>query len=47
MVTLEQSLSTLIQAGIVSYEDAVVRSLYPKDIDDLAGGSRTPRGQSR
>jgi len=32
MVTLEQSLSALVQAGVVSYEDAVARSLYPKDV---------------
>ncbi|MFL6059627.1 MAG: type IV pilus twitching motility protein PilT [Marmoricola sp.] len=33
MVTLEQSLSVLVQQGIVSEEDAVARSLYPKDIE--------------
>jgi twitching motility protein PilT len=33
MVTLEQSLSSLVQAGLVSYQDAVSRSLYPKDVD--------------
>jgi twitching motility protein PilT len=33
MVTLEQSLSHLVQHGIVTEEDAVARSLYPKDID--------------
>ncbi|HJQ47752.1 MAG TPA: type IV pilus twitching motility protein PilT [Amycolatopsis sp.] len=33
MVTLEQSLSALVQAGEVSYEDAVARSLHPKDVD--------------
>ena len=33
MVTLEQSLSTLIQDGSVTEDDAVVRSLYPKDIE--------------
>jgi twitching motility protein PilT len=32
-VTLEQSLSTLVQDGVVSYEDAVARSLYPKDVE--------------
>jgi twitching motility protein PilT len=37
MVSLEQSLSALVQAGLVSYEDAVTRSLYPNDI------ARTPR----
>jgi twitching motility protein PilT len=33
MVTLEHSLSYLVQAGVVSYEDALSRSLYPKDIE--------------
>src|SRR5439155_4925832 len=33
MVTFEQSLSALVQAGVVSYEDAAARSLYPKDIE--------------
>ncbi|MFC7505223.1 type IV pilus twitching motility protein PilT [Nocardioides sp. CPCC 206347] len=33
MITLEQSLSQLIQAGIVTEEEAVARSLYPKDIE--------------
>ena len=32
MITFEHSLSRLIQAGEVSYEDAVSRSLYPKDV---------------
>ena len=35
MVTFEQSVSYLIQAGIITYEDAVARSLYPKDIEPL------------
>jgi twitching motility protein PilT len=33
MVTLEQSLSALVQAGHVTYEDAVARSLYPRDVE--------------
>ena len=33
MVTLEQSLSTLVAAGEVALEEAQARSLYPKDID--------------
>jgi twitching motility protein PilT len=33
MVTLEQSLSAMVKAGVVRYEDAVPRSLYPKEID--------------
>jgi twitching motility protein PilT len=32
MVTFEQSLSALVQSGLVTYEDAVTRSLYPKDV---------------
>ena len=41
MVTFEQSLSALVQAGVVTYEDAVARSLYPKDIE------REPRIRAR
>jgi twitching motility protein PilT len=33
MLTFEQSLSALVQQGLVSYEDALARSLYPKDIE--------------
>jgi twitching motility protein PilT len=33
MVTFEQSLSELVQAGVIDYEDAVARSLYPKDVE--------------
>jgi len=33
MVTLEQSLSALIQDGVVSESDAIARSLYPQDIE--------------
>jgi twitching motility protein PilT len=33
MLTFEQSLSGLVQGGIVTYDDAVARSLYPKDIE--------------
>jgi twitching motility protein PilT len=33
MITLEQSLSTLVQEGLVRYEDATTRSLYPRDIE--------------
>jgi twitching motility protein PilT len=35
MVTLEQSLTALVQAGVVDYEDAVPRSLYPKEIEQM------------
>jgi twitching motility protein PilT len=33
MVTFEQSLSRLIQSGAITLEDALARSLYPKDIE--------------
>jgi twitching motility protein PilT len=33
MLTLEQSLSTLVQNGVITYDDAVARSLYPKDVE--------------
>ncbi|QYJ04588.1 type IV pilus twitching motility protein PilT [Nocardioides panacisoli] len=36
MVTLEQSLSQLVQQGVISEEDAVARSLHPRDIDPFA-----------
>jgi twitching motility protein PilT len=32
MITLEQSLSTLVQRGLVTHTDAKARSLHPKDI---------------
>jgi twitching motility protein PilT len=32
MISLEQSLSMLVQHGLVSYEDAAMRSLHPHDI---------------
>ncbi len=33
MVTLEQSLSVLVQEGVVTLDDAVARSLYPDEVD--------------
>jgi twitching motility protein PilT len=33
MVALEQSLSALVRDGVVRYEDAVPRSLYPQEIE--------------
>jgi twitching motility protein PilT len=33
MLPLEASLSSLVQAGVISYDDAVARSLYPRDIE--------------
>jgi twitching motility protein PilT len=32
MQTLEMSLTELVAAGVVSYEDAVARSLFPRDV---------------
>jgi len=33
MVTLEKSLSRLVAAGQITYEDAVLRSMYPKEVE--------------
>jgi twitching motility protein PilT len=33
MVTFEQSLNSLIASGAISYDDAVTRSLYPRDLE--------------
>ncbi len=41
MVTFEQSLSALVQRNLISYDDALARSLYPKDILPV---QRTPVG---
>jgi twitching motility protein PilT len=41
MVTLEQSLSALVRAGVVRHEDAVARSLYPKEIDGMIPAPRS------
>jgi twitching motility protein PilT len=32
MCTLESWLNTLIQNGSITYDDAVIRTLYPKEI---------------
>jgi len=36
MVTFEQSLSALVRHDLISYDDAVARSLYPKEIVTVA-----------
>jgi twitching motility protein PilT len=36
MTTFEQSLSTLVRRGLVTYSDAMARSLHPKDIEARA-----------
>ncbi len=33
MITLEQSLSGLVQAGVITLDDAQARSLYPREIE--------------
>jgi twitching motility protein PilT len=33
MVTFEQSLTALVASGAISYDDAVARSLYPRDVE--------------
>ena len=33
MITLEQSLSHLVQAGLITLENAQARSLYPREIE--------------
>jgi twitching motility protein PilT len=38
MITFEQSLSALVLTGAITYEDAVVRSLYPRDIEQRPNG---------
>ena len=40
MVTLEQSLSALVQSGTVTHEEAVVRSMFPKEVEADARASR-------
>ena len=37
--TFEDSLSDLIAGGVVTYEDAVARSLYPKDLERFAASA--------
>lgn len=45
MVTLEQSLSALVQEGVVSLEEATARSLYPRDIEAVARRQSAVMGQ--
>jgi twitching motility protein PilT len=49
MVTLEQSLSALVQNGVITHEDAVARSLYPKEVEArsrLRASMNTPPNRS-
>jgi twitching motility protein PilT len=36
MLTFEQSLSALVQARVITHEDALARSLYPKEVEAAA-----------
>ena len=40
MQTLEMSLSELVTSGVVSYEEALNRSLYPEGSGQAVGGPR-------
>ena len=42
MMTFEQSLSALVQSGQITYEDAVARSLYPKDVERVDQRTAVP-----
>ena len=44
MQTLEMHLSKLVSDGVIDREDAVHRSLYPKEIARPAGAARVPAG---
>jgi twitching motility protein PilT len=33
MVTFEQSVSALVASGAVAYDEAVARSLYPREVE--------------
>jgi twitching motility protein PilT len=44
MQTLEQSMSDLVTSGVVEYEEAVARSLYP---DDITRAARLAQASSR
>ena len=37
MVTFEQSLSALVRSGAITYDEAVARSLYPRDVQPGTG----------
>jgi twitching motility protein PilT len=39
MQTMEVALNSLVEQGLISYEDALDRSLYPKEIRDPAGAT--------
>ena len=40
--TFEDSLSALVRSGIVSYDEALARSLYPKDLERLGAAGPRP-----
>jgi Tfp pilus assembly ATPase PilU len=39
MLTLEQSLSELVAAGLIEYEEAISHSLFPNEIAKPAAGA--------
>jgi twitching motility protein PilT len=54
MITFEQSLSHLVRTGQVSYDDAIARSLYPREVErplhavaGLPVGAAVPAGVGR
>ncbi len=46
MSTLEQSLNTLVKAGVVSYDEAIVRSLHPEGDRSGRAGMRLGRSKA-
>ncbi len=50
MQTLEMSLTELVAAGVVSYDEAVARSLFPHDVKRYSrprSSSKGPAAESR
>jgi twitching motility protein PilT len=42
MITFEQSLTALVRAGEISHEDAVLRSLYPREVEGPRHRAQVP-----
>lgn len=47
MMTMEQSLATLVQKGIITYEAGMSKSGKPDELQRLIGGSGAPAGAKR
>jgi twitching motility protein PilT len=43
MISLEDSLAALVREGLITAEDARVRSAHPDELDSLLRGSPAPR----